>query len=136
MQFSSRPTTHNRVVHLRLAGIKLDLGISGEQDSAWELFVKTFKTVARALKDVEDEVALHFIEGPPSFAKNLELEVRSLSARVEAISNIERYRRMLQTDLEQTTRSTVQKLLGEFEAKLSSASTPSPQPENSTQIKA
>jgi len=51
-------------------------------------------------------------------------------------SNIERYRRMLQTDLEQTTRSTVQKLLGEFEAMLSSASTPSPQPENLTEIKA
>ncbi len=35
--------------------------------------------------------------------------------------NIERYRRMLQTDLDDTTRRAVQKMLDEFERRLASA---------------
>jgi hypothetical protein len=49
--------------------------------------------------------------------------------------NIERYRRLLQADLERTTRLTVQKLLAEFEAKLSAASMPASQCENVVQMR-
>jgi hypothetical protein len=44
--------------------------------------------------------------------------------------NIERYRRMLQTELDETARRTIQRMVGEFEAKLSPASAPPNQPEN------
>jgi hypothetical protein len=49
--------------------------------------------------------------------------------------NVERFRCLLQAELDNTTRLSVEKLLAEFEGKLSAAKTPAAQTENATRMK-
>lgn len=84
MQLLRRLDMVDRIIHPRLAKIEADLGISGPQTVAWEVFAETFDVIARALEDIDVEVAERFAEHVPSLPNALAVQVCALSARLSA----------------------------------------------------
>lgn len=95
----------------RLNGIRADLGISEHQDPAWQAFVKTYGAVAIALESFDEEAAGCCREHLPSFPNALDLEIRSLAARLAAVRMVKAITHSLYPVLSSRQRERADRLL-------------------------
>jgi len=98
-------------LHRRLNEFKADLGISESQNTAWENFAKTCSAVAIALEGFEAEAAGCCREHLPTFPNALELEIRTLTARLAALRMVKAITRTLYSVLGSRQRERANRLL-------------------------